>query len=235
MIPNNLFYVWFGKRAYPQKFQVYKKSWEKYSPGFKIIEINETNFNVNMTPFTQSAYKNQNFAFVSDFARVWALNKYGGIYIDTDVELLHNISFLLQYHQFWAEEDAGMVNTGLIFGSEPEDAVLSQILSYYGNLDYNDTTLLKQITTVKIVSNILKQYGLKVTRRNQNLLNKSIVFGPEYFAPFHYWGGGHVSDKTVSIHHYEGSWTSNSSSYFKYLMHQVLFYIPAVAKLIKRT
>lgn len=234
MIPKRIIYAWFGNKPYPYQLQEYKEKWRKLNPDYDILEINEENFDINYCRFTREAYNSGRMAFVSDVARLWAVNKYGGIYLDVDVELLKSLDFLLENSQFWAEEEPGMVASGLIFGSGKKDALLNEILSFYKNLDFNSYKHLEQISTVHIISNILRKYGLKTCRKNQYLSNGAIVYESQYFAPLHYWGGGEITSKTVAVHHYNGSWiNSNNKSYFKFLIHEIAFYLPTLGKSVR--
>lgn len=234
MIPRNIIYVWFGKSEYPKSVSDYIQKWQKINPNFNFIKIDESNFDVNFCDFTKEAYKNGKMAFVSDVARIWAVNKFGGIYLDTDVELIKSLDNFLQYHQFWAEEDAGFVNSGLIFGSEANNSLLTEILRFYKKLRFDDNFDLKNISTVKVVSKILRKQGLKYSNKNQILLDDIMIFGPSYFAPLHYWGGGKIKDETVAIHHYNASWVNKKKSMINYIGHEVFFYMPILSRILKR-
>ena len=86
MIPKIIHYCWFGGKPLPPLAQKCIESWKKYFPDYDIIQWDETNFNINIIPYTSQAYKKKKYAFVSDYARIWILYHYGGIYFDTDVE-----------------------------------------------------------------------------------------------------------------------------------------------------
>lgn len=233
MIPNRIIYTWFGQKPYPNSFLKFKEQWMKLNKDTEIFEINEQNFDINYCLFTKQAYSSGKMAFVSDVARIWAINRYGGIYLDTDVELIKKLKNIFkQNNQFWAEESPGMVNSGLAFGSTKNNQVLKEILKIYTLLDLRKVDNIKDITTVKIVSKVLKNYGLTMTNKCQKLSNGSYVYGPQYFAPLHYWGGGKISNKTIGVHHYNASWTDNKKHFLKYLGHEVFFKFPILNKII---
>lgn len=235
MIPKRLIYVWLGEKKYPKNFERYKENWLKLNPEFEILEINESNFDINCCKFSKKAYKRGEMAFVSDVARIWAINKYGGVYLDTDVELRKSLIPFLKYNQFWAEEEPGLINSGLTFGSVPNNIVLEKILDYYKKIDFDSVDYLKNITTVKVVTKVLKEFGLETKFGNQLLPNNIKIFDPVYFAPFHYWGGGRLRDETVGIHHYDASWVlNNKNKRFKYFAHQLMFYFPLIHKIIDK-
>lgn len=235
MIPKNIIYAWFGESPYPDNVKEYIKEWKEKNPSFTFIKIDESNFDINFCDFTKTAYQEGKMAFVSDVARIWAVNKFGGIYLDTDVELLNSLGGgLLQYSQFWAEEDAGFVNSGLIFGSEANNPFLLEILNQYRHLSFKDVQKLKEISTVQIISKMLRKHGLRYSNNNQVLSHGEMVFGPEYFAPFHYWGGGKIDNKTIAIHHYNASWVSTKKSIINYLGHELFYHVPLLSKICNR-
>ena len=117
MIPKKIHYCWFGNNPLPESVQRCIESWKKYCPGYEIIEWNEGNYNINKIPFIEKAYKEKKYAFVSDYARLDIIYNEGGIYLDTDVELIKNIDPLLEHSCFLALESCGAVATGLGFGS----------------------------------------------------------------------------------------------------------------------
>ena len=139
MIPKVINYCWFGGN---DKSDVIKKcieSWSKYCPGWEIKEWNETNFDINMFPYAKEAYADEKWAFVSDVARLWVLKNYGGIYLDTDVELLTDNPFekYLDYDNVFAFESSRRINTGLFMASIPKTEICSVLLKSYENRVYD--------------------------------------------------------------------------------------------------
>ena len=184
MIPKRIIYVWFGGTE-PLKVKKNIEDWQKKNPDFELLKIDETNFDVNAYAFTAQAYRLGYYAFVSDVARIWAVNKFGGIYLDTDVHLLKPLEPLLKYDYFFAKEDVGMVASGLCFGGMCNNAILIEILNKYQTIAFN-TSNLPNNSTVHIISKILRQYGLRDDRRTNQLSNNGIAFKPNLFAPLHY-------------------------------------------------
>lgn len=101
MIPKIIHYCWFGGKEKPESAQKCIRSWKKFFPDYEIKEWNESNFDVNMIPYTKAAYEAKKYAFVSDFARFWVLYHYGGVYFDTDVEVIRNMDDLLAMVILW--------------------------------------------------------------------------------------------------------------------------------------
>lgn len=233
MIPKRIIYVWFGNNELPDDVKKHKRRWIKNNPDYEVLEINEHNFDIHSFKFTEEAYKTGNWAFVSDIVRIWAVNKYGGIYVDTDVDILQSLDNLLSVDQFWAKEDAGQVASGLIFGSKKDDEILKKILKEYKKLDFKEENK-NQLSTVKIISNILKKHGLKNNKRFNFLDNGAVVYPPIYFAPLHYWGGGKISKKTITVHNYNASWTGKKRSLVNYMGHQLMYTVPIIGALVRR-
>lgn len=136
MIPKIIHYCWFGRN---EKSDIIKKciaSWKKYCPDWKIIEWNEDNYDVNRIPYVKEAYDSKKWAFVTDVVRLEVVKKMGGIYLDTDVELLANIDFLLENEAFYFFESDRNISTGLGFGASSNHESLKYLLSYYDNRNF---------------------------------------------------------------------------------------------------
>lgn len=116
-IPKVIHYFWFGKGKKPKIFEKCLKSWKKYCPDYEIKEWTEQDFNVNINKYTEEAYRNKKYAFVSDYARFYVLYKYGGIYLDIDVEILKSIDELLTNEMFLGFEDLNYVAPRTYYGS----------------------------------------------------------------------------------------------------------------------
>ena len=118
MIPKIIHYCWFGYNKKPELIEKCIESWHKFLPDWEFREWNESNYNVNKNEYIKEAYKQKKWAFVSDYARFDILNQYGGVYLDTDVELLKPISDeILQHEAFTGFQSNNRVNPGLIYGS----------------------------------------------------------------------------------------------------------------------
>lgn len=137
MISKVIHYCWFGGNPLPASAIKCINSWKKYFPGYEIKEWNESNFDVNFIPFTQEAYAAKKYAFVSDVARFWILEKEGGLYFDTDVEVIKGFDDILSEGAFLGVEipsqDGAVpqVNPGLGLGAERGNAVIKSVLEYY--------------------------------------------------------------------------------------------------------
>ncbi len=133
MIPKVIHYCWFGGNPKPDIINKCIESWKKFCPDWEIKEWNETNFDINEVPYMKEAYDSKKWAFVSDVARLLVIYKYGGIYMDTDVELLSTLYSLTDYEAFFAFESERNINTGLGFGAVKHHKIIKAMLDYYND------------------------------------------------------------------------------------------------------
>lgn len=144
MIPKVIHYCWFGRNPLPKDAIICINSWKKNLPDFEIKEWNEDNFDVNMIPYTAEAYAAKKYAFVSDFARFWILYKHGGLYFDTDVEVIKPLDDIIARGNFMAYEcpspEAGgmekSIAPGLGLGVNPGLGLLKDLIDTYSNMHY---------------------------------------------------------------------------------------------------
>lgn len=197
-------YCWFGRGEKPEKIKYCIASWKKICPNAEIKEWNEDNYPLDdKCIYVRSAYEQKKYAFVSDYARNEILYKYGGVYLDTDVELLKDITPLTE-KPFMAMERAGQVATGLIMNAHGGEPVIREILDYYeAQEDFNINK-----TVVQITSDILTNYGLKIADEMQSVAGFEI-YPTEYFNPKGAdYGKEKITENTYAIHHYLATWKS---------------------------
>ena len=217
MIPKIIHYCWFGRNPLPKSALRCIESWRKYFPDYEIKEWNEDNFDVNMIPFTQEAYKMRKFAFVSDVARFWILYRYGGLYFDTDVEVIRPMDDIVAQGAFMGiEVECGngleypYVAPGLGLGATPGMQFYRRILDHYEAQHFLDAEG-KQIpgTVVWHNTTVLRDFGLKPHNDIQTVADITI-YPIDYFNPLDDATG--VLRKTAntrSIHWYDKTWLDN--------------------------
>lgn len=225
MIPKVIHYCWFGKNPLPKYAVRCINSWKKYCPDYEIIEWNESNFDIQSCDYIAQAYEKKKWAFVSDYARFWILYNFGGIYFDTDVELIKPIDKLINLGPFMGYEaycdieflnprHEYLVNPGLGIAAEREMGLYKKVIDYYSGLNFisaSDTNNIK--TVVEIVSEILSSNGLELNGKFSKVCGIAI-YPEDYFCPLNYANGKlHITDNTVSIHHYETSWQSGKDKF----------------------
>ena len=148
MIPKIIHYCWFGHNPKSEIILKCIQSWKKNCPDFEIIEWNEKNFNVKMIPYVKAAYEDKKWAFVSDYARLYAVYMCGGVYLDTDVFLHNSIDELLKYKCWLASDDVRYIATGLGFGAEKGNMTIKAIMDAYNNYEYPSGTNVVRDTRV---------------------------------------------------------------------------------------
>ena len=193
MIPKTIHYCWFGKNPKPENVLKCIETWRQYLPDYKIIEWNETNFDINQNPFVKQAYEKKMWAFVSDFARLKAVYENGGFYLDTDMEVTRNFDELLEHRAICGYEFRGRPFSAF-FASEPNHEFIKELLSYY-----IEQTEFKIKSNTDIFSDLLKKkYNASHEDIYQELENGVTLFPSHYFSL--------DVPKNFVIHHFEGSW-----------------------------
>lgn len=129
MIPKVIHYCWFGGNSKPELVQKCIESWKQYCPEYKIVEWNESNFDVNCIDYVKCAYQDKKWAFVFDYARLWIIYNNGGIYLDTDVLLKNNLDDLLSYDCWLASDDVRYIATGLGFGAVKNHYIIEKLMN----------------------------------------------------------------------------------------------------------
>ncbi len=215
MIPRKIHYCWFGRNPLPESAQKCIASWRKYLPEYEIIEWNEDNFDVNSIPYTRQAYEAKKYAFVSDYARFKILYEHGGLYFDTDVEVIRPMDDIIEKGSFMgfeidpcAARQYGAVNPGLCMGAYSGMKLYQSILNYYSNLNfinadgsYNTTDAVVNITTRE-----LAKVGLEYKTGIQNVA-ETTIYPAEYFNPFDdNTGILNKTKNTYAIHWYSKTW-----------------------------
>lgn len=208
MIPKIIHYCWFGGNEMPELGKKCIASWKKFLPNYEIKEWNENNYDVRKIPYIAQAYDAKKYAFVSDYARFDILYQYGGIYFDTDVEVIKSLVDVLNAGAFVGCERAGAIATGLGIASSASNPLYKEILESYRNSDFLYKNGSMNLTTVvDRVSEIFKLHGFTNENKIQKISDVTI-YPAEYFCPIDPQTGIlNVTDKTLTIHHYAATWT----------------------------
>lgn len=233
MIPQTIHYCWFGRKPLPKLAIKCIKSWKKFFPVYEIKEWNEENFDINIIPYTSESYKMGKFAFVSDYARYWILNRYGGLYFDTDVEVIKPFEDILKSGPFLGIEksrNAISVNPGLGMGAYPDMNFYKQILDVFECWEPSDQSSSPIPLLVKKTTENLENKGFQKKDRLQ-IVEGIKIYPNDFFNPLDdYTGKLHITENTVSIHHYAKSWIDNYSPLRNKLTH---FYHRINSKILK--
>lgn len=209
MIPKIIHYCWFGGKPMPELALNCIASWKKYLPEYEFCLWNEETFDLDMFPYAREAYDNRKFAFVTDVVRLWALEKFGGVYMDTDVEILRSLDDLMNLPAFTGYE-ASIKNapvTGLM-ASAAHGVWVSEQLAYYGpdrHFVKPDGTLDLTTNTITI-ANIMEAGGFVIDGKYQVYKDDMHVFPVDYFCPLTSTRVLKCTKNTYCIHHFAGSW-----------------------------
>ena len=211
MIPKIIHYCWFGGNPKPKPAEKCIASWKKYCPDYELIEWNEDNFDVGYNKYTQYCYDNKKWAFLSDFVRLAVVEKHGGIYFDTDVELLREPDELLQYGAFYGFETENYIATGLGFGAEAGHPTISAMVAEYEALTAaNESDFLSVTCPVRNTAALLR-FGLRTDGTRQNIAGAEIL-PIEYLNPYDDPTGRlNRTNNTISVHWYSKSWMSKGT------------------------
>ncbi len=213
MIPKVIHYCWFGGNPIPKEYCRYMESWGRFMPDYEIKRWDENNFDVQAYPFTRKAYATGKMAFVSDYARLKILYENGGVYFDTDVEVLKSIDPLLDKGGFMGFEkntnanagDLLNVALGLGFAVEPKHPIIREIIEYY------DTHVDDELLTIVVITmKILRKHGL-VQSETPSEIDGIVIYPWDYFCPIEFMGKKlEITSNTYTIHHYSASWMSRT-------------------------
>ncbi|WP_339661502.1 glycosyltransferase family 32 protein [Croceibacter atlanticus] len=209
MIPKVIHYCWFGGNPLPQLAIKCINSWRKYLPDYEIKEWNEKNFPLENYVFAKEALENRKFAFVSDVARLHALKYEGGVYMDTDVEVLKPLDNLLNQTAFSGFENDDFVPTGIMASVKNGDWV-SELIDYYNNKPFVDQAgNLDTTTNTYIITQMMREKGFVMNNTYQEIKDYVAFYPSDFFCPKSYITGEiNLSQNTYCIHHFAKSWIS---------------------------
>ena len=208
MIPKVIHYCWFGGNPLPNIAVKCINSWKKYFPDYEIIEWNESNFDLFSCDYCREAYDAKKWAFVSDYARFKILYEHGGVYFDTDVELVKKIDFLLKYSAFFGFENKKYISTGLGFGAERGCGLLYEMMEMYQTIPFilEDGSENKKTCPV-INTEIFLKHGLEQKDKQQILEGNIMILPSICMCPIDFETGyRRKSKKTISVHWFHASW-----------------------------
>lgn len=207
MIRKTIYYCWFGNNPISQGIEHCIQSWKRFCPDYEIVKISEENYQIDeKCEFVKKAYQMGKLAFVSDYARLDVIYTNGGIYFDTDVELLRPISDLIaDCRGFFGFEQESLINTGIGFSCEKGEPILRRMMEYYEEKDFNEEDLSANACPV-INTKVLAESGVKMDGTYQ-VVNGIKILPTDYLCPENmYSGASTYTHNTISVHHYNASW-----------------------------
>ena len=213
MIPKKIHYCWIGGNPLPKSAKKCIASWEKYCPDYEIIEWNETNYDFKKNQYMKEAFEAKKWGFVPDYARLDIIYQYGGIYLDTDVEIIKSFDQLLSNKGFAGFENPEFVALGLGFGAEAGNPVIKALMDSYDDLHFvNHDGSLNMIASPELNTTALENIGLNRNGEIQTIGNCFTVYPSDWFCPKSLYDGIiRKTENTYSIHHFDASWFDNAS------------------------
>lgn len=210
MIPKKLHYIWLGKNSKPNLMDICINSWREKLPDYEIIEWNEDNLNfyeeIEKNNFLKECYKRKLWAFLSDYFRMKVLYENGGIYLDTDMQIIKPLDLFLNNSFFIGLESKNIISAGII-GAEANHKLIGEILKFYDKRIWNEPIY----TSPDIITKVLKEsYSFNFSDGIIEIPESNIKLYPsEYFYPYHFTEEfiySKIRENTYGIHWWGKSW-----------------------------
>lgn len=231
MIPQIIHYCWFGGNPLPESAKKCIASWKKFLPDYEIKEWNESNYDVHKIPYIHEAYEAKKYAFVSDYARFDILYQFGGIYFDTDVEVIAPMNHIIEKGNFMGREAGAFigakysqsyksesVNPGLGLGVNRSHPIYRDLLDGYSLRHFrNEDGTLDTTTIVEYTTLYLLQKGMDDINDRAIEVNDITIYPSDVFCPMDHTKANllKTTPNTVSIHHYDCSWMDRNTTEYK--------------------
>lgn len=208
LIPKTIHYCWFSGNPIPDTLKRCMETWEKFCPDYEIVRWDESNYDISWSPYMVQAYEHKKWGFVPDVARLDILYRYGGIYLDTDVELIRSLDELLYQPAFCGVEKWNVVNMGGCSGCQQGNRIVKAMLDFRRDISFeNGDGSLNLMSSGYYEMKPLLEAGLCANGVAEQIKGQIMVYPSEFFHPFDYMSGEtKITENTFSIHHFSGTW-----------------------------
>lgn len=209
MIPKKIHYCWFGRSEIPIQCQKWMESWKKYCPDYEIIRWDENNYDVTKNPYMEKAYRAGMWAYASDYARLDILYREGGIFLDTDVELVKNIDDLLYQPAFAGIDHSGNVSAGLGIGSARGHSMIQKLRDVYETIDFINNGGEYGMQACPTVQRPVFEDNGYVNSGAYQIIDGMTIYPEIVLSGMNNITGAiHITEFTYAVHHYAGTWIS---------------------------
>lgn len=236
MISKIIHYCWFGPKEMPEQEKKYLESWKRYCPDYQIMRWSEDNFDIDSNLYVKEAYENRKYAFVTDYVRLYAMYNYGGIYMDTDVEMCKNMDPLLNYPAFSGFESDNKIPTGTM-GAEKGNPWIGLLLKDYDNISFLRANGTMDLTTntERITNTTLANYPVELNGKQFETAD-FVILPYEYLCAKN-WETGEINctKDTYTIHHFANSWQSDNIKLYGKLRRRIKNSDNPLAKIIDKS
>lgn len=218
MIPKIIHYCWFGRGEKKDDVKKYIATWHKLLPDYTIIEWNEDNYDVNACRFSREAYEKKQYAFVSDYARLDILSKYGGIYFDVDMELIKPIDTCLRHKCFFGYEGKKGGIATCVIGCEAHNNIIEKLKLYYESIGFINKGKLNNRPNTLVVEEILKKELGCEFDGIEGQLGEVYFYDWHVFHPLSLMSGKlSINEETLAIHRHTLLWISKKARIIRFI------------------
>lgn len=209
IIPKRIHYIWLGNNVMPDKYKAYIEGWHKLNPDYEIIKWSEDNYNIGADDFVTEAYSMGKYSKASNYMRLKIIYEEGGIYLDTDVELLKPLDVLLNNEAFFCMGNTDSINNGCGFGAIKQHSLIQQILQEYEGIHYSrEKGGVGDKTAHSFFVKPFEDWGFRIENRYQEIKNV-VLYPKDAMSPLTFGSmPDFFSNNTLAIHHEAGSWKS---------------------------
>lgn len=224
VIPKKIHYCWFGRNPLPEKNRIWMESWKKYCPDYELVEWNEDNYDITKNAHMYEAYKANMWGYVVDYARLDIIYEHGGIYLDTDVELIKCLDDLLYQPAFAGVDYSNLISLGLGFGAKKHCSIIKEMRDYYESLKFmNVDGSYNMLSQALVHKPFFEQKGF-VSNGEYQIIDNILTIYPEKVLSAKDILTGRIvpTDHTYSIHHYDLS--SRSTEFLEMMKKRISFF-----------
>lgn len=209
MIEKIIHYVWLGDKPLPEQFALFIDNWKKILTDYKFIRWDESNFDINSNEWVKKAIERKNYSLAADVIRCYALLNYGGVYLDTDVELLKSFDPLVEKYDFFIGYETSCWVGCAILGAKKGHPLIKEVYSRYLQpcKDINNKSNMRCV--LNFTASLKRLYGIKLDGKEKIINDNGIILKKDFLFPKHYiTKKTKITDNTICIHHYGATWHS---------------------------